>query len=192
VDLDNDGYPDVLFVTGSVYPEVERKLPQYPYKTPRVLFRNLGNSTFEEMGVSVGEGITAPDSSRGCAFGDFDNDGDLDVLIINLKEPPSLLRNDLDPKQHWIKVKLEGVKSNRSVLVHYGGKTQAQAVVSQSSYYSCKDPRLYFGLGASKSGDVDIYWPNGLPETFKKIDADQLVTLREGLGRVANKGWASG
>jgi enediyne biosynthesis protein E4 len=197
VDLDNDGYPDVLFVTGSVYPEVERKLPQYPYKTPRVLFRNLGDSTFEEMGASVGEGITAPHSSRGCAFGDFDNDGDLDVLIINLNEPPSLLRNDLDPKQHWIKVKLEGVKSNRSaigarVLVHYGGKTQAQAVVSQSSFYSCNDPRLHFGLGAIKSVDVDVYWPNGLHETFKKLDADQLVTLREGVGRVANKGWARG
>lgn len=195
VDLDNDGYPDVLLVTGSVFPEVERKLPQYPYKTPRVLFRNLGNGTFEEIGASVGEGITTLHSSRGCAFGDFDNDGDLDVLIINLNEPPSLLRNDLDPQQHWIKVKLEGVKSNRSaigarVLVHYGGKTQAQAVTSQSSYYSCNDPRLHFGLGATKLVDIDVYWPNGLHEAFKKIDADQLVTLREGVGRVANKGWA--
>ena len=195
VDLDNDGYPDVLFVTGSVYPEVERKLPQYPYKTPRVLFRNLGNGTFEEMGAEVGPGITTPHASRGCAFGDFDNDGDLDILIVNMNEPPSLLRNDLDPKQHWIKVKLEGVKSNRSaigarVLVHYGGKTQAQAVVSQSSYYSCNDPRLHFGLGAASSADIEIYWPNGLHENYKNIASDQLVTLREGAGRVANKGWA--
>ena len=197
VDFDNDGYPDVLFVTGSVYPEVERKLPQFPYKTPRVLFRNLGNSTFEEMNGSASEGITTPHSSRGCAFGDFDNDGDMDVLIINLNEPPSLLRNDQEPKQHWIKVKLEGVKSNRSaigarVLVHYGGKTQAQAVVSQSSYYSCNDPRLHFGLGATKLVDIDVYWPNGLHETYKKVDGDQLVTFREGVGRVANKGWAKG
>jgi hypothetical protein len=195
VDLDNDGYPDVLFVTGSVYPEVERNLPQFPYKTPRVLFRNLGNQTFEEMGASVGEGITTPHGSRGCAFGDFDNDGDVDVLIVNLNEPPSLLRNDLGPKQHWIKVKLEGVKSNRSaigarVLVHYGGKTQAQALVSQSSYYSCNDPRLHFGLGAANVVDIDIYWPNGLHESFKKVDADQLITFREGIGRVANKGWS--
>ncbi len=95
VDLDNDGYPDVFFVTGSVYPEVESKLPQYPYKTPRVLFRNLGNGTFEELDSQAGEGITTPHSSRGCAFGDFDNDGDLDVLIVNMNEPPSLLRNDL-------------------------------------------------------------------------------------------------
>jgi hypothetical protein len=195
VDLDNDGYPDVFFVTGSVYPEVERKLPQYPYKTPRVLFRNLGNGTFEEMGASAGEGITAPHSSRGCAFGDFDNDGDLDLLIVNMNEPPSLLRNDLDPKQHWIKVKLEGVKSNRSaigarVLVHYDGKTQAQAAVSQSSYYSCNDPRLHFGLGAVSTVDIEVYWPNGLHETYEHIAADQLVTVREGVGRIVNKGWA--
>ena len=88
VDLDNDGYPDVLFVTGSVYPEVERKLPQYPYKTPRVLFRNLGNGVFEELESQAGAGISTPHSSRGCAFGDFDNDGDMDVLIMNMNEPP--------------------------------------------------------------------------------------------------------
>ena len=195
VDLDNDGYPDVLIVTGSVYPEVERQLPQFPLKTPRILFRNLGNGRFEEMGTQVGDGITTPHSSRGCAFGDFDNDGDMDVLIVNMNEAPSLLRNDVDPKQHWIKVKLEGVKSNRSaigarVLVRYAGKTQAQAVVSQSSYYSCNDSRLHFGLGAVTSVDIDVYWPNGLHETYKNNPVDQLVTFREGIGRVANKGWA--
>jgi hypothetical protein len=197
VDLDNDGYPDVLFVTGSVYPEVERKLPQYRYKTPRVLFRNLGNGSFEELESQAGDAINAPHSSRGCAFGDFDNDGDMDVLIVNMNEPPTLLRNDLNPKQHWIKVKLEGVHSNRSaigsrVLVHYGGKTQAQAVVSQCSYYSCNDSRLHFGLGKVTSVDIDVYWPNGRRETYKAMSADQLVTLREGVGRVANKGWNKG
>jgi hypothetical protein len=195
VDLDNDGYPDVLFVTGSVYPEVERKLPQYPYKTPRVLFRNLGNGVFEELESQAGPGISTPHSSRGCAFGDFDNDGDMDVLIMNMNEPPTLLRNDLDPKQAWIKVKLEGVKSNRSaigarVIVHYGGKTQAQAVVSQSSYYSCNDPRLHFGLGAENIADVEVYWPNGLHEQFKKVAANRLITIREGVGIIANRGWS--
>jgi enediyne biosynthesis protein E4 len=195
VDLDNDGNPDVLFVTGSVYPEVERKLPQYPYKTPRVLFRNLGNGTFEELDSQAGDGITTSHSSRGCAFGDFDNDGDMDILIVNMNEPPSLLRNDLKEKQNWIKVKLEGVKSNRSaigarVLVHYGNKVQAQAVVSQSSYYSCNDSRLHFGLGASVQADVDVYWPNGLHEQLKKVSANQLITVREGSGVVSNKGWS--
>jgi hypothetical protein len=193
VDLDNDGCPDLLFVTGSVYPEVERKLPQYPYKTPRVLFRNLGNGSFEEI-EQAGEGLTTPHSSRGCAFGDFDNDGDLDVLIVNMNEPPSLLRNDLKPGQNWLKIKLEGVKSNRSaigarVVVHYGTRVQAQAVLSQSSYYSCNDPRLHFGLGMSPDAFVEVHWPNGLHEQYKKIPANQLVTIQEGIGIVPSRGW---
>ena len=193
VDLDNDGFPDVFFVTGSVYPEVERKLPQYPYKTPRVLFRNLGNGTFEELDTQAGEAISTPYSSRGCAFGDFDNDGDVDILIVNMNEPPSLLRNDLKVKQNWLKVKLEGVKSNRSaigarVLVRYGTKVQAQAVLSQSSYYSCNDSRLHFGLGAVSVADLDVYWPNGLHEQYKKIAANQLITIREASGIISSKG----
>jgi len=192
VDLDNDGYPDLFMVTGNVYPEVEGKLPQYANKTPRVLFRNLGNGTFEELGEQAGPGVVEPHCSRGCAFGDFDNDGDLDILIVNLNEPPSLLRNDLRGKQNWIKIKLEGVKSNRSaigarVLVRYGGKVQAQARLSQSSFYSCNDSRLHFGLGASDSVEIDVYWPNGLHEKFKGVQANQLVTLREGAGIMPSK-----
>jgi len=196
VDLDNDGYPDLFMVTGNVYPEVERKLPQYANKTPRAVFRNLGNGTFEELVEQAGPGVAEAHCSRGCAFGDFDNDGDLDILVVNLNEPPSLLRNDLTGKQQWIKVKLEGIKSNRSaigarVLVRYGGKVQAQAVLSQSSFYSCNDPRLHFGLGAFNQVDVEIFWPNGLHETFKRIPANQLITLREGSGPVPNKGWSA-
>ena len=194
-DLDNDGYPDIFIVTGSVYPEVERKLPDYPYKTQRVVFRNLGNGTFEELGDEAGPAVVEPHSGRGCAFGDFDNDGDIDILIINMNEPPSLLRNDRTGRQNWIKILLEGVKSNRSaigarVLVHYGSKVQAQARVSQSSYFSSSDPRLHFGIGESKVVDVEIYWPNGLHERQNAIPANQLVTIREGKGIVNNKGWS--
>ncbi len=195
VDLDNDGYPDLFMVTGHVYPEVERRLPQYPNKTPRAVFRNLGQGVFEELVDTAGPGVAAAHCSRGCAFGDFDNDGDIDILVVNLNEPPSLLRNDLSGKTNWIKVKLEGVKSNRSaigarVLVHYAGKMQAQAVLSQSSFFSCNDSRLHFGLGDSTSINIDVYWPNGLHETFNKISTNQLITIKEGVGLVPNRGWA--
>jgi enediyne biosynthesis protein E4 len=139
--------------------------------------------------------VTEAHCSRGCAFGDFDNDGDIDILVINLNEPPSLLRNDIKQKQNWIKVKLEGVKSNRSaigarVLVRYGGKVQAQAVLSQSSFYSCNDSRLHFGLGGSRAVDIEVYWPSGLHEHHKNVAANCLITLREGVGISPNKGWA--
>ena len=187
VDLDNDGHPDLFLATGAVYPQVAAKLPAYPMKTPRVIFRNLGNGKFEELIDAAGPAVAAPHCSRGCAFGDFDNDGDVDVLIVNLNEPPSLLRNDLGGNGHWLKVKLTGVKSNRSaigarVTARYGGKAQVQEVLSQSSFYSCNDPRLHFGLGPAVSADLEIRWPNGGTEVIAKVAAGQLVTIREGAG----------
>lgn len=194
VDLDNDGYPDIFVVAGSVYPGLERTLPEYVNKCPRMLFRNLGNGTFEELGAIAGPAIREAHSSRGCAFGDFDNDGDLDILIVNLNEPPSLLRNDVSGSNHWLKVKLMGTKSNRSaigarVLVHYGKKVQAQAVVSQASFYSANDMRLHFGLGPETAADIEVFWPNGTHESFKAIHANQLVTIEEGKGIIPSKGW---
>ena len=109
-DFDNDGAPDIFWVTGNIYPEVEKKLPGSPYKTPRVLFRNLGDGRFEQLIGVAGPDLEVPHSSRGCAFGDFDNDGDVDIVVVNLNEPPSLLRNDVTGGHHWIKVKLEGVE----------------------------------------------------------------------------------
>jgi hypothetical protein len=187
-DLDNDGLPDLFVVTGSVYPEVEKKLPAYPFKTPRTVFRNLGGK-FEELIEQAGSGVSAPHASRGCAFGDFDNDGDVDVVVINLNEPPSLLRNDVSGGGHWLKVKLVGVKSNRSaigarVTVRYGGKVQAQQVLSQASFYSVNDFRLHFGLGDADTADLEILWPTGKKEILAKVASDQLVTVREGSGIV--------
>jgi hypothetical protein len=194
VDLDNDGNPDLFFVTGSVYPEVEAKLPEYAFKTPRVIFRNLGNGKFEELLDQGGPGVAAPHASRGCAFGDFDNDGDIDIAIVNLNEPPSLLRNDVSGGGHWLKVKLVGVKSNRSaigarVTAHYGGKVQAQEVLSQSSFYSASDLRLHFGLGAATRVDLEIRWPNGGRERVEGLAADRLVVIREGAGVVKEEAW---
>ncbi len=197
VDLDNDGLPDLFMTTGSVYPQIEKTLPQYPNKGPRVVFRNLGSGIFEELIEEAGAGVAAAHCSRGCAFGDFDNDGDVDIVIVNLNEPPSLLRNDVSGNHHWLKVKLVGTKSNRSaigarVVVSYGGKRQAQAVMSQSSFYSSNDPRLHFGLGAEKSADVEVHWPSGAVEKLKTVTADQLIVVKESSGIQANAGWSKG
>jgi hypothetical protein len=191
-DLDNDGYPDIFWVTGNVYAEVEKINPRFPYKGPRVLFRNRGNGTFVRMGDEAGPAIGARHVSRGCAFGDFDNDGDLDIVIMNQHEPPSLLRNDAPKENHWIKVRLEGTKSNRSaigarVLVRYGGKTQAQAVMSQASYMSSNDPRLHFGLGSEKVVDIEVTWPSGAVEKYSGQSSNQLVTILEGHGIVPGR-----
>lgn len=192
VDFDNDGYPDILLTTGTVYPEVSRVLPRFPALTPRLLFRNRGDGTFAELGAEAGPGIDARHCSRGAAFGDFDNDGDMDVLIMNVNEPPTLLRNDAPAGNHWIKIRLEGTKSNRSaigarVLVRYGGKVQVQELMSQSSFLSSNDPRLHFGLGAAATADIEVHWPLGLVETMKAVAADQLLTLREGSGQVKGR-----
>jgi len=187
VDLDNDGFPDVFVVTGSVYPEVERKLPTYPFHTPRLVFRNLGDGRFEELLEEAGSGVSDTHSSRGCAFGDFDNDGDMDILVMNMNEPPSLLRNDVSGAGHWLKVLLIGVKTNRSaigtrVIARYGTKRQAQEVTAQSSFYSANDRRLHFGLGAETSVELTIRWTNGATEVLPNVAVDQLVTIREGAG----------
>jgi hypothetical protein len=196
VDLDNDGWPDIFYATGNVYPNLEHVSPRFPSSSQAILFRNLRNGKFATMGEEAGSAMTARHCSRGCAFGDFDNDGDLDILVMNQNEPPSLLRNDAPPGNNWIKVRLEGTKSNRSaigarVLVRYGSRVQAQAVMSQSSYLSSNDPRLHFGLGKETTASVEVHWPSGAVEQFKSLPANQLVTLREGVGPVKGRPFSS-
>jgi hypothetical protein len=187
MDLDNDGLPDLFFTTGMVYPEVESQIPDAPWRTPNVIFRNLGGGKFEELQDEAGPALREPHSSRGAAFGDFDNDGDLDILIVNMNEPPSLLRNDSAGGGHWLKVLLIGTVSNRSaigaqVVASYGGRKQAQAVLAQSSYLSVNDRRLHFGLGTETKADLEIRWPSGGRETIRSVEADRLVVIREGEG----------
>jgi enediyne biosynthesis protein E4 len=189
VDLNNDGHLDIFLVTGQVYPELEAVYARYPRRGPRIIFRNQGNGTFVELGDDSGPAIMSTHVSRGCAFGDFDNDGDLDILIMNQNEAPSLLRNDAPQGNHWIKVRLQGTKSNRSaigarVVVRYADKVQVQEMMSQSSYVSSNDPRLHFGLGPVVSVDIEVRWPLGLTEAYKKVPVNQLITLREGSGSI--------
>lgn len=194
VDLDNDGLPDLFAVTGHVFPEIEKKYSGYPARSPRLLFRNLGKGKFEELLDDAGPALAESHVSRGCAFGDFDNDGDLDILIVNLNQPPSLLRNDLKPGHNWLKVKLIGTKSNRSaigarVIVKTSESSQTQEVQSQSSFVSCNDPRLHFGLGSAKTAEVRIRWPNGIWQTLADVEANRLITVKEGSGIAPSLGF---
>ena len=204
VDFDNDGLSDLLVVTGSVYPEIEAVNPDYPYRGPRFLFRNLGNGRFANVTEECGPGLVQPHSSRGCAFGDFDNDGDMDILVMNMNEPPSLIRADSGSGNHWLKVKLLGVRSNRTaigarVYVRSGRSLQVREVHSQDSYLSVSDLRLHFGLGESERADlVRVRWPSGETEDVRNVEAGQVIYVREGSGVVrtqsfeANSAFATG
>ena len=198
VDLDNDGWPDIFTVTGNVYPEVEKYFKEYPHRSTRLVYRNLGTGRFKDVTAQCGPGVLTPHSSRGCAFGDFDNDGDIDVLIMNMNEPPSLLRNEYinstnRSANNWLTLKLVGTRSNRSAIgarvrLTTGVHLQAQEISSQSSYYSHNDARIHFGLGVNKKADrIEIRWPNGLTETIKDIPANQIVTIKEGSGITAQR-----
>jgi hypothetical protein len=184
-DFDNDGRTDLFVVTGHVYPEIERVIPQYPHRGPRVLFRNRNGTSFEDVSTLGGAGLTAQHSSRGAAFGDFDNDGNVDALIMNMNEPPSLLRNGNRSGGNWIRVALQGTASNRAaigatVIVTAGGRRQARALLSQSSYYSCGDLRLHFGLGsASRVDEIEVRWPSGRLQTIKDAAIKRTITIVE-------------
>jgi len=189
-DFDNDGRADLMYVTGNVYPEVEAILKQYPHRSPRIVFRNVDGAHFEDVSDRSGGGASAAHSSRGAAFGDVDNDGDVDVLVFNMNEPPSLLRNDQRTRRHWIGVTLQGSPSDRAAIgatvkVIGGGLVQARAALSQSSYYSHDDLRLHFGLGsATRADSIEVRWPSGRVETLRDVAADRVVTFQEGAGVV--------
>jgi hypothetical protein len=148
------------------------------------VFRNLGEGRFEELIEEAGPAVASAHASRGCAFGDFDNDGDIDVLIVNLNEPPSLLRNDLKGGRRWLKVKLVGTSCNRSaigarVIARYSGKQQAQEVLGQSGFYSADDRRLHFGLGTAMHADLEIRWPGGPVQPLSRVKADQVLVVNQ-------------
>jgi hypothetical protein len=185
-DLDNDGLPDILQVNGHVYPELDARGGPEKFRNPRLVYRNLGGGKFEDVSGQAGPGIAALHSSRGASFGDFDNDGDVDVLVMNMSERPSLLRNDLKSDRHWIGIQLEGTRSNRSaigalVTIEDEVRRQTQPMLSQSSFVSQNDSRLHFGLGAvSKIKNIRVLWPNGSSEDFGPSEVDRIIHLREG------------
>jgi enediyne biosynthesis protein E4 len=195
-DFDNDGWPDILICNGHVYPEVEQLKTEAGYPQRKLLYRNLRNGHFADVSLSAGSGISDPVAARGCAFGDFDNDGDIDVVVNTVNDYPQLLRCDSTLENNWIKVRTIGTKSNRSgigarikCVTHVAGESkphsQIDEVRSGGSYISQSDLRVHFGLGKAEKVDVmEIHWPSGQVETLKDIKANQLIFVKEGEGIV--------
>ncbi len=192
IDYDNDGWTDIVQINGHVYPEIDKYNFGETFKNPRLVYKNLGNGSFKDVSTSMGPGITARYSSRGAAFGDYDNDGGMDMLILNMNELPSLLHNVGGNKQNWIKLKLVGTKCNRTAIgararVITGKHAQMAEVQSGASVMSQNDLRLHFGLGASTVADaIEVKWPTTQKiERFTNVKANQILTIREGDGIVA-------
>jgi len=195
-DFDNDGWPDILICNGHVYPEVEQLRTEAGYAQRKLLYRNQRNGHFEDVSLNAGSGISTPSASRGCAFGDFDNDGDIDVVVNTINGKPQLLRCDSHLKHNWIKVRTIGTKSNRSgigarlkCITHPPDETkphqQIDEVRSGGSYISQNDLRIHFGLGQAEKVDLlEIHWPSGQLDTMKDIKPNQLIYVKEGEGIV--------
>ncbi len=189
IDYDNDGWQDIVQVNGHVYPQVDAYNFGEAFKNPRLVYRNLGNGHFQDVSLRMGPGITERFSSRGAAFGDYNNDGCMDVLVLNMNDLPSLLRNIGGNKQNWIKIKLVGTKCNRTAIgarvrVTIGKHVQMNEVQSGSSVMSQSDLRLHFGLGMARTVDsIEVKWPTTQKvERFEQISANQILTIREGAG----------
>jgi len=193
-DFDNDGWPDILLCNGHVYPEVEQLTTEAGYPQRKLLYRNLRNGKFEDVSFEAGPGISAPTPSRGCAFGDFDNDGDLDFVVNCVNQPPQLIRCDSSNKNTWIKIRAVGTKSNRSgigariiCVTKLPGQDkphrQIDEVRSGGGYYSQNDLRVHFGLGEAQKVDLlEIRWPSGQTDSFKDLKPNQLYYATEGQG----------
>jgi enediyne biosynthesis protein E4 len=192
LDVDNNGWADIFLVNGHVYPEVERLTTEAGYAQRKVLYRNLQNGRFEDISERLGGPVMQPTAARGCAFADYDNDGDIDILINPVNALPELLRCDSTNQNNWITIKTIGVKSNRSAIgarlkcvTEDGG--QIDEVRSGGSYYSQNDLRVHFGLGKrDKVKTLEIRWPSGQVETLTDLAANQFITIKEGAGLIRN------
>jgi hypothetical protein len=187
-DMDNDGWRDLFVANGHVYPQMDTVKGSAAYAEPMLLHRNLGNGTFEEVSHAAGLADVPLQSRRGAAFGDIANNGNVDIVVLNVGEPPSLLLSTNKSPNHRVLFHLVGTKSNRAaigarVTIHAGGMTQFDEVRGGGSYLSQNDLRLHFGLGsAAKIDSVEVRWPTGKTEIYKEVAGDKIYTMTEGQG----------
>src|SRR5271157_2341163 len=192
--MDNDGWLDILMSNGHVYPEVDKSKADLKYAEHKYLYRNLRNGRFEEVTNQGGPGIVESAPARGCTFGDYDNDGDLDIAVNCVNAIPQLLRCDSTLNRKWIKIRLVGVKSNRTGIgtrVIVTAKTQPDApkplvqmdeLRSGGSYFSQNDMRMHFGLqDATKVDIVEIRWLSGQVDQLKNLEVNRLYVIQEGV-----------
>ncbi len=192
LDYDQDGFDDIFIANGHVYPEIDGHGFRSRYRQRKVLYRNTGRSTFVDVTASSGADLLQPQTSRGIALGDFDNDGTLEILVNNENGRPSLYKN-FGPHGNWIVLSAIGNRSNRSAIgtrisvVAGGGRRLIKEVRSGGTYASQSDLRLHFGLGTASKTDVEVRWPDGSVEKFAGVAANQFLTIREGIGIEAEK-----
>ena len=195
LDFDNDSWLDILLVNGHVYPEVERLTTEAGYSQRKVLYQNLRNGQFKDITEKIGGAILEPTSSRGCAFGDYDNDGDVDVVINPVNDTPVLMRCDSTTGNNWLSIRTLGVQSNRSGIgarikleietAEKKTRTLVDEVRSGGSYYSQNDLRAHFGLGkVAKVKTMEVKWPSGTVDTINDVATNQIVSVKEGAGIV--------
>ncbi len=196
LDFDNDGWPDIFIANGHVYPEVEKQLVDSRYAQRKILYRNCRNGVFEDISQHAGPAIIAPKVSRGVAFGDLFNTGQVDIVINNMNDTPSILRDTTPRLNHALGIHLLGEQSNRSAIntrveVQAGDHRMIDEVRSGGSFCSQSDLRLHFGLGSHRGADkVRIQWPSGKVDEITNVPADLHITVKEGIGLIRSQPFA--
>jgi len=190
MDYDNDGARDLFMANGHVLDNIQRYHAEATYAEPKLMFRNVGHGIFENVSDQLGPDFLLPRVSRGAAIGDFDNDGDLDIIISNNGQAPQLLRNDGGNANHWFQLLLIGTRSNRDAVGARVKVTAGDLVLYDEkkggmSYQSAQDPRLHFGLGQHPTvEEVEVKWPSGELTKLTNIKSDQILAIEEGKGLV--------
>lgn len=192
IDYDNDGWPDLFIANGHVLDNINYFHAGTEYAEPKIVYRNLGG-TFQDVTKQLGPDLAGARVSRAAAFADYDNDGDMDVLVTNNGDRPQLFRNDGGNRNHWLEVRLIGTRSNRdgigaNVKIVVNGASQTDEAKGGMSYQAAHDPRLHFGLGnATRISVLNVSWPSGAVTKLTDVPADQCITIKEDIGKVPSR-----